>query len=789
MFSPRWRKLVGDVSAERGRALVMVAAIGVSLVAVGAVLGAYAILTREIGVNYLGTQPASAALVLSGGVDRALVDEVRRLPSIADAEARGVVLARARVGDEWRPILLFVIDDFSDMRLNRFRPESGAWPPPDGAMLIERAAAAMLEASSGASVMVKTPHGARSLPITGLVHDPGLAPAWQERMGYAYITRATLSLLGEEPLLHELRISVRERPMDRRAVVATATDLAKWLGERGHPVHEIHVPPPGKHPHQGQMTTILFMMAAFSLMALALSAILVAASLAAMLARQVREIGVMKTVGARTRQIAVLYLVLVAALGALAVAVAWPVGVLGARAFAGVVAGMLNFTVTSLAVPHWVFLCVAAAGLLVPLAVAAVPIGRASRVTVRQALDQHGVSSDTLRERLARLPPALRNVLRRPARLALTLGLLAAGGAMFTTALNIERAWGRMLDKFYQARDYDLELRLATAQPSSMAERLRALPGVRAVEAWGYAPAALAKAGEIEVTAAYPDGRHAVFATFAPPPDTRMVRFPVMSGRWLEPGDTDAVVLNHSARAQAPNVPLGGSIAVSIDGQPTVWRLVGVIEEVGYTPVAYVSDAAFARVTGTLGRARMLRIATSAHSAAERNAVLQSVERALDEAGVAVEQGVPLAEHRNAVGEHIAILIEALTAMATVLGIVGLLGLGSTMSISVVERTRELGVMKAIGATPGRILRTIVGEGLLIGGLSLAFAAALALPLTALVGGLVGRLGFLAPLPLVFAPAAALIWVAALVVVSTVATLLPARRAARLTVREAIAHP
>src|SRR5690349_6885850 len=97
MRSPRWRKLLRDLGAERRRVALMATAIAVSLTAVGTVLGAYAILTREMAVNYLGTRPASATLELPGGVDDALVDEVRARPEIAEAVARDVVLARARV--------------------------------------------------------------------------------------------------------------------------------------------------------------------------------------------------------------------------------------------------------------------------------------------------------------------------------------------------------------------------------------------------------------------------------------------------------------------------------------------------------------------------------------------------------------------------------------------------------------------------------------------------------------------------------------------------------------------
>jgi putative ABC transport system permease protein len=767
----------------------MIAAVTASLVGVGAVLGAYAILTREIAVNYLGTRPASATLALEHGVDRALVEAVRARPGIAEAEARGVVVARARVGDDWRPLLLFVIDDFDDLRLNTFRPEGGAWPPPPGTMLVERTAVPMLEAGPGRSLLVKTPSAApREVPITGLVHDPGLAPAWQERQGYGYVTRETLAALGEEPELRELRVAVSERSLDAPAIERTAAALGAWLAGRGLPVHEIRVPPPARHPHQLQMVTVLVLLLAFAGLALLLGGLVVAATLAAMLARQVREIGVMKTLGARGGQLRTMYAALVTALGTAAFLVAWPLGVSGAHVFSGAVARMLNFTLTSAAIPPWVFLVQAAAGVVVPLAVAAIPIRGASRVTVLAALNDHGLGGGAVRRWPPTLPAALRNVLRRPARLALTLSLLAAGGAMFMTALNVSRGWERNVAKVYETRSYDVEIRLHAAEAVERLERLREVPGVRTVEAWGFAPAAFARPGEIDVVRTYPDRAHGSLSVLAPPPSTPLVRFPLRAGRWLRPGDEDAVVLNHSAAAQAPGVRIGDPVALSIDGHPTSWRLAGIVEEIGSPGAAYVTDEAFARVSGTAGRARMIRVATSASTPAERIEVLRAVEASLDAAGVGVQSALPLSELRTAVGDHIAILIRALVSLAVIMAVVGGLGLGSAVAVGVLERTRELGVMKALGATPRRVTATLVEEALLVAGASWGLAFGLSLPLTALVDRVVGNLGFLAPLPLVIAPAGPPLWLALAGAVGLAAAFLPARRAAALTVREALAR-
>jgi putative ABC transport system permease protein len=149
---------------------------------------------------------------------------------------------------------------------------------------------------------------------------------------------------------------------------------------------------------------------------------------------------------------------------------------------------------------------------------------------------------------------------------------------------------------------------------------------------------------------------------------------------------------------------------------------------------------------------------------------------------------MPFAELRTAVGDHVVVLVNALVALAAVLGCVGLLGMSSSMTTAVVERTREIGVMKAMGAVRRRILSAILLEGVLTAALSAVMAVLLALPLAAVVEVHLGRLGFMAPLPFVLSLGGAVLWTALVLVASLLATWLPARRAAAISVRAAIAH-
>jgi hypothetical protein len=93
-----------------------------------------------------------------------------------------------------------------------------------------------------------------------------------------------------------------------------------------------------------------------------------------------------------------------------------------------------------------------------------------------------------------------------------------------------------------------VEVRLPAAQPLTMVDRLRRLPEVATVEAWGLAPAAFARAGQIDVLRTYPDRGHGSLLVMAPPATTRLVHLPLNSSRWLLPGDREAVALNHAAR-------------------------------------------------------------------------------------------------------------------------------------------------------------------------------------------------------------------------------------------------
>lgn len=110
------------------------------------------------------------------------------------------------------------------------------------------------------------------------------------------------------------------------------------------------------------------------------------------------------------------------------------------------------------------------------------------------------------------------------------------------------------------------------------------------------------------------------------------------------------------------------------------------------------------------------------------------------------------------------------------------------MSLNVFERRREMGVMRALGATPRIIWLMIVAEGVVIGVLSWAIAALLAWPISKAIGNFMVKVMFKSGLEFVFEPMGLLIWIAVSIGLSAVASFLPAWKASRVTVREALAY-
>ncbi len=814
-MSPAWRKILRDLLRERARSALVVLAIALGIAGFTTVLASYAILTRELARGFTATNPAAFTLRLER-LDEDLLAAAHADPAVREVEARRTLRARIRSGPvEWRGLTLFAVPDFAAVRVSRFEPERGAWPPGPGEILIERDALRVVGAALGDSVTLRMPSGAEhGLRLSGSVHDAGQAQARMENAVYGYVARETLAGLGEQPVLDQLLVTVAENAFDETHVRRVAAGLAGRLEALGGRVLATDVPPPGEHPHAAIMGLLLSAMAAFGALVLAFSGILVVDLTSAWMAAEVRQIGVMKALGGSRARIARLYLGQAAFLGGAAILVGLPFGLWGSRVLSRAQAVFLNFDLASLAVPAWVFALVAAAGLLVPLAAAAVPVWHGCGVSVCAALSEHGVSggrfgTGALARGLAQIGGAarplaysLRNAFRRRTRLALTLATLAAGGLFFLTALNVRASLIHTLDRLFETKRSDLTLTLAGMTPSEPVQRaLARTPGVLRWEGWITTQARLAEAAQPEAGAP-PVAQHAghagahqagaafagSFAVIALPPASAFLALHIEQGRDLAPGESDALVANSALAAAVPELAVGRTVTLSMGPSQRAWRVVGIAREPFSPPLAYAPREFFDRSGGHGGMSNSLRLVLAYSEPAALASLRETLERELGQEGVRALASSTPAESRYGFDQHMHMIYVFLLVVAGLLALVGALGLTTSLSLSVSERKAELGILRALGATPCALGAIVVAEGLVVAFLGWALSALLARPLGHLVGGGLVRLVFRSPLDSAFELSALWAWLALALTLGAVASLLPAWRAARLPVREALAR-
>lgn len=802
MTNLRWSYVWRGIWLYRSRTILIILSSAIGIFAFGLIIGAAVTLRTELPARYQEVSPASAILHVRG-FELPTVESVRRMPEVAVAEGRTTaVIQYLNESGEWHDIQLFALEDYNDNQVNMVYPWEGAWPPPDHQVLIERNSLGLTGAEVGESLLVENSLGQqRTLPIAGLIHDMNQPPAQITGVPYAYVTRDTMEWLGLDRRFNQLQLLVAEGRYDKAHITQVAQAAADKLERDGLVVTWTEVPEPGKHFVEDFLPTILIILTSLGVLALILSGFLVVNVITALLTQQTRQIGVMKAVGARPVQIAELYFAMVACFGVGALLLAIPLGAVGSRTFAGFVAGQLNF---DLGAPHVQPLAVSlqlAVGILTPIAAAFFPVVHTVQRTVREALSDAGVESPKaprttttpLAKRVAALQQnlpisrparlALRNTFRRRGRLIRTLIPLTLGGALFMSILSVRASLFRTLEQTLIQRGFDVQIQFN--QPYSLqriASVVDQVEGVAVQEGWTVREGAPVRTDESQGDQLFVYGLPAQTAVFQPQ---------VVEGRWLTPDDTNAIVVPRALLQWEPELALGGPITVRIGGEEYTFEIVGVLE-VFQPPIApaitYVNQPYLWREVGNTNRADMVRILTDSHDSASQRTVAQAAADQLQRAGIQVKSIRNASEDRTIFAERFNIVTVILLFMAFLLATVGMLGLMGTMSINVLERRREIGVLRAIGASDGAVIRLFVLEGIVISVMAWVGSIVLSQPMSRAMSYVVGMNFAKLPLSYVFDLRALPLWLLIAIVVSALSSLIPARSAARLSVRETLAY-
>jgi putative ABC transport system permease protein len=375
---------------------------------------------------------------------------------------------------------------------------------------------------------------------------------------------------------------------------------------------------------------------------------------------------------------------------------------------------------------------------------------------------------------------ALRNTFRSKGRLTLTLFTLTLASAIFGSVFSVRASLLQTVDDVLRMWSFDTVITFDRPyRVQKIEQAARHAPGVVDVDTWLQLPARRVR----------PDGSESgLVYLFAPRAGSALAASPALvEGRWLLPQDENAVVISTIMLQKEPDVRLGDEIVLKIEGRERTWRVVGV--SVGFLfPMAHANYPHVARITGQVGRADSVLIASECRDLDCIARATTNLEAHLERQGLHVSSTQTTAAEREEANALYGIIVSLMLIMAVLLAIVGGLGLMGTMSINVLERTREIGVLRAIGAPNRGVAWVFIGEGTAIGVLSWLLGSLLALPLSKLISDAVGEVMSGTPLSFSFSMAGVWLWLGIALLLSTLASLIPARNASRLTVREVLAY-
>ena len=786
-MSARARKLRSDLFANRTRSILAVLSLAVGTMAVGAMHLAGSSISSSFEAGFLAANPPSAMLGTTP-FDAEVLDAVTRHPAVGEAEGRQTVSVRVAIGDA-RPVDLELVSLDTDHgnRIARVLPTDGDWPPAAGGMVVERASLPEIGAAIGDTISVELPQQSPvDLMVTGTALDIyEVGPMFGGPLR-AYVSPATMAELirSAELELDVLYLRAAVDPLDRESAIAmTAAVRDDVLTPAGVAIEISEIHDPAVHRADNATSFMVTVLRLMSVLALVIAVALVVNTVAAVLAQQRRQLGVMKAVGATSWQLTVQYLGYVLALSAVAMVLAVPLALVVGRFMAGFTAGLANFDLQPMGVPWSTIGVVIAIATTLPVLAVYVSVRRASRATVSETITDRGITAGGRRGRI-RLPfgrPTLlahRNATRNRARLGLTVFTIAACGGVLVGVLNTGDSLGRLTEQVTGYSSYDIEIALTRSVPlDDAAAVLGDDPAVAEVEGWLRGQAFRIR----------PDGtENENVSLTAAPLDSPSMRPTLVEGRWYTADDDAAIVINTHLADEEPDLVVGGTIRLDVEGRRRDWDIVGVASTTLVGPVAYLRADQLAAELGRPGDTNLLALqlvpGADADAAAERLQT-EALAGGLPVGGVRTN-----AEIRGGVDDLMTLVTGTLLVVGGVLGVIAVIGVAGTMALSVMEQTREIGVLRTLGASSRAIRRLFLLQGLALASIGGLLGLVAAVPVTRALSTAISNGLIASELPRGFSWMGIAIWAIVALAIGVLGATRPARTAAKLTVRETLTY-
>jgi putative ABC transport system permease protein len=634
------------------------------------------------------------------------IDAIRDLPNIAAVEARVLTNTTAWYAGAQSQVLLVGVDDFSDQEVNVVQLLEGDLPGP-GQVLADpqNIRSGRLDAAIGDNLAI----GGQPVVVSGI----GTSLEWSARVDdddpVFYLGLGRLQEAIDYPGISWIDLRVDDH--SAAAMTAAADTVRDYLAGIDADIsywETLKIRAPGDWPEKEQVGNIVQLMYIIAALGLVSALFMVFTTMNTVVREQTREIGVIKAVGGPRRAIIRSYVLMAALLGAVGTALGVAAGIPLSNLIVGFAGREFSGIEPGFGVPLWVLVMSITVGMAATMAAALPAILRATRVPVRQALVDHGVvesfGSSTIEAALRRT-----RLLSRPARLGLRNAARHKGRTL-TTALQIGFGVGTFLgflalgisimdinDETFDGEGGDIIVWLN----ADAGDTIAAVPGVALATPVVYSRAGVG--GES-------------YALQGQTPDAAHFRAELSDGRWFtenEESQAELVAVVGPAFANVVAVGVGDIMDVETTLEKVSVEVIGIDS-------LMINDGK----TIFMPLSTTLRLTEETAPESYSVVVTDSDEAFVDTTAAAVQRA--LQTHRvDAVVEARYIEKQAtqsqnrtIIAILIILGFpviaIGMIGLVNTMTMNVIERTREIGVLRAIGARARHIRRMIRAEAIAV---------------------------------------------------------------------------
>jgi putative ABC transport system permease protein len=425
-------------------------------------------------------------------------------------------------------------------------------------------------------------------------------------------------------------------------------------------------------------------------------------------------------------------------------------------------------------------------------------------MNVREALASYGLGADfgyswfdvwlehfTARYLSTLNAAAVGNLFRRKGRLLLTQSVLIITGVMFLVLMSLIASLHLTLDNEMARSRYAVRLGFSGEQSQAKVTAIaNAVAGTQKIEIWQRYSLEISHLGK-----ALQQKGSLGLQLLALPVEGNLYMPLIESGRWLTTEDAGQRVMLISADTAAMNgLQVGNAVEVSIGPLQQSWQIIGIYRWLAGSD--YAVEPVYASLETLQGITRRKDAVSFALLGADKSTLtdeadyLATLKQRFQDSGIKLDAYTTLAklQQRQFAGNQFKPVIGMLFGLACMIAVVGGIGLSGTLAISVLQRTREIGVLRAIGA-PGRaIFRLFLMEGVLHGIAAWLLSVPLAYLAAQPVADQLGQTMLGLKLDFKFDALAIGYWLIIVLLLAGFAAYWPARKAAHMTIKACLGH-